>query len=215
MEKLSKEELQFIDNYLDNSDIIYADIRMEIIDHVASEIENRMQANNEATFYTIFKTYMVENKADLLKDNKKYIKSIENKNTKFIIKELLSFKALIVFVLLLFLSNNYLLNFKIMSPKHIFTIPFLLIIITTIIYFISFKIYKYSRFSGVERLGFLYYVLFQVFYFISMFIRNRIEDLNNVLVSALFALCITLIYVFVKVTITVIKTYRTQYKSIV
>lgn len=127
----------------------------------------------------------------------------------------MSFKALIVFVLLLFLSNNYLLNFKIMSPKHIFTIPFLLIIITTIIYFISSKIYKYSRFSGVERLGFLYYVLFQVFYFISMFIRNRIEDLNNVLVSALFALCITLIYVFVKVTITVIKTYRTQYKSIV
>lgn len=214
MVKLSKEELQFIDNYLDNSDVVYADIRMEITDHVASEIETKMKANSEATFYDVFKAYMVENKAELLNDNKRFIKTVVSQNTKLIFKELVSFKTIIVFMLLLFLSNNYLVDTIVMSTKHLFAIPIFLMAIIAFIYFIGSKITKLSRFSGVERLGFMYFVLFQFLNFISISFVSRTEDLNSIFISVIFALCITLIFVFVNVTITVIKTYKKQYKSI-
>lgn len=214
MVRLSKEELQFIDNYLDNSDVVYADIRMEITDHVASEIETKMKANSEATFYDVFKAYMVENKAELLNDNKRFIKTVVSQNTKLIFKELVSFKTIIVFMLLLFLSNNYLVDTIVMSTKHLFAIPIFLMVIIAIIYYGFSKLYKLSRFSGVERLGFMYSVLFQFFYFVSIIIQPRIEYLNSIIISIIFAICITLIYVFVKVTIQLMKTYFIKYKSI-
>lgn len=213
MPKLSKEELQFIDNYLNNSDIIHADIRMEITDHVASEIEYKMQTTKNASFYEVFKTYMVENKTDLFSDNKRYIKSVVNKNFKQLIKELVSIKTLIVFVSLLFLSKYYLVDSNIVSRKYLFQVPVIFILTSGILYFIGAKFYKYSRFSGVERMGAMYFLLVQGFHFFSMFIRHRIDDYNNVLVSSLFAMCITLIYVFVKVTVTIIISYSSKYKS--
>ena len=39
---LSKEELQFIDNYLENSGVIYMDVRLELTDHIASAIEEEL-----------------------------------------------------------------------------------------------------------------------------------------------------------------------------
>jgi uncharacterized RDD family membrane protein YckC len=41
---------------------------MELVDHVASAIEQELTANPEATFYDVFKQYMVENKKQLLKN---------------------------------------------------------------------------------------------------------------------------------------------------
>lgn len=35
MVKLEKENIRFIENYLEASDIFYADIRMEMTDHIA------------------------------------------------------------------------------------------------------------------------------------------------------------------------------------
>ncbi|WP_299382900.1 hypothetical protein [uncultured Lacinutrix sp.] len=207
MEKLKKEHLQFIDNYLDNSDIVYADIRMEMTDHVASEIENRMDADNESSFYDVFKVYMVENKADLLSDNKKYINSVVSRNSKLIFKELVCFKTLIVFLLLVFLLNNYLVGSIIISPKYLFAVPVFSVSIIGVVYFIGSKAFNLSRFSGVERLGFMYYILFQFLHMISIITQSRIESLNSLFVTALFALCITLIYVFVKVTIKVMSMY--------
>ena len=207
MEKLKKEHLQFIDNYLDNSDIVYADIRIEMTDHVASEIENRMEADKESSFYDVFKAYMIENKADLLSDNKKYINSVVSRNSKLIFKELVCFKTLIVFLLLVFLSNNYLVGSIIISPKYLFAVPVFLVSIIGVVYFIGSKVFNRSRFSGVERLGFMYYILFQFLHMISIVTQSRIESLNSLFVTALFALCITLIYVFVKVTIKVMSMY--------
>jgi len=38
--KLTKEEIQFIDYYLKNSGIKYWDVRLEMVDHIASKIES-------------------------------------------------------------------------------------------------------------------------------------------------------------------------------
>ena len=67
--KLSAENIKFIDNYLKNSEVIYYDIRMEMLDHVATAVELKMQAEN-IDFYDAFKSYMVVNKKEILKGNK-------------------------------------------------------------------------------------------------------------------------------------------------
>ena len=52
--KLTTENIQFIDNYLKNSEVIYYDIRVEMIDHVATAVEQKMEAEN-LDFYDAFK----------------------------------------------------------------------------------------------------------------------------------------------------------------
>mgnify|MGYP003609994852 FL=1 len=67
--KLTAENIQFIDNYLKNSEVIYYDIRMEMLDHVATAVEQKMEAEN-LDFYDAFKSYMVVNKKEILKGKK-------------------------------------------------------------------------------------------------------------------------------------------------
>lgn len=215
MAKLSKENLQFIDNYLDNSNIIYADIRMEMTDHVASEIETRMRENNEANFYTVFKSYMVENKANLLLQNKKFINVVVKQNTKLFFNELIAIKTVILFVSILLFSHYKLFNL-ILNKSLLFAIPLFSMVPIALIYFIGSKKYKYSRFSGVERLGFMFTVIFQSIHLISILIKPKIkEGSDNLLVSIAFSICIILIYVFVKITFKTIKKYLFKYKQIV
>lgn len=52
--RLSKENIQFIDNYLKNSGVSYFDIRMEMLDHVATAVEQKMTVEN-LDFYDAFK----------------------------------------------------------------------------------------------------------------------------------------------------------------
>ena len=67
--KLTPQNIQFIDNYLTNSEVIYYDIRMEMLDHVATAVEQKMEVEN-LDFYDAFKSYMVVNKKEILKGNK-------------------------------------------------------------------------------------------------------------------------------------------------
>ena len=75
---LSSENIKFIDNYLKNSEVIYYDIRMEMLDHVATAVEQKMEVEN-LDFYDAFKSYMVVNKKEILKGNKFW--SIYSKDT--------------------------------------------------------------------------------------------------------------------------------------
>jgi hypothetical protein len=68
--KLSKEDIVFIDTYLESNEVIYSDIRQEMLDHIATAIEEKMQLEQE-DFYNAFKSYMLVNKKAILKNNKK------------------------------------------------------------------------------------------------------------------------------------------------
>jgi hypothetical protein len=72
MEKLTLENIAFIDNYLKNSGVTYLDIRMEMTDHIASEIENRIEKGGKRGFYPIFKDYMLDHKTALLKNYNRF-----------------------------------------------------------------------------------------------------------------------------------------------
>ena len=65
--KLTKEEIQFIDTYLKSSGVLYADIRQEMVDHVATGVEQKM-GEEALDFYQAFKAYMRVHKKDLLKN---------------------------------------------------------------------------------------------------------------------------------------------------
>ena len=66
--RLTKDNIQFIDNYLKNSEVIYYDIRMEMLDHVATAVEQKMESEN-LDFYEAFKAFMAVNKSQLLQRN--------------------------------------------------------------------------------------------------------------------------------------------------
>lgn len=65
--KLTADNIKFIDSYLVNSGVKYIDIRMEMVDHIATALEQ-----TEGMFYDNFRKYMAEHKMQLLKANRNF-----------------------------------------------------------------------------------------------------------------------------------------------
>jgi len=215
MLQLDKEQIQFIDNYLDNSDVVYADIRMEMVDHVASGIEARIDAGDTRDFYYIFKDYMVENKRKLLDDNKRFLKSADKKILKAILKELAKPLTLIIFVLAFlgfYMAFNY-LDFKTFRFL-IFLIPFGTFLGFGLLYMVYSKYYGLERFSVVERLSFP----MLLFYHMSSFIFNishRTTEINKALwVIGIVSLSLTFLFVLIKISLSFAKTYQERFKNL-
>ena len=72
MEKLTPKEIRFIENYLKNSGVFFFDVRLEMTDHVASELEDRLSKKDSRGFYQEFKDYMRLHKKQLLKGMRHY-----------------------------------------------------------------------------------------------------------------------------------------------
>ena len=98
--KLSKENLQFIDTYLENSSVTFIDVRMELTDHVASAIEQELTENPTTTFYQVFKQYMIENKKILLDNTKKFANASFKKTCSLFLSRFISFKNIVLLVFL-------------------------------------------------------------------------------------------------------------------
>ena len=109
---LTKDNIKFIDNYLKNSEVIYYDIRMEILDHVATAVEQKMEAEN-VDFYDAFKSYMVVNKKEILKGNKEeglHFKEPLKKFGLFAIQPFQLFLAFITFLIVYFFTQYFGIN---------------------------------------------------------------------------------------------------------
>ena len=214
MQKLTKENIQFIENYLENSDVFYADIRMEMTDHIASAIEDEMNDGDQREFYYIFKDYMVENKARLIND-RNFIKSANKKVMRLLAKDLFTIKTLLVFLIVVLgfvtLFNN--VDFELFKTTAY--IPVFSIIPIAVIYYIMISIYKLNRFSVVERLAFPYIIIFQFVNIISLILKKQIDyGQNFYLLIGSLAIFVTLIYVLLKVSINVVLSYKKQFKNI-
>jgi len=216
MVTLDKEDIVFIENYLEHSDISYADIRMEMTDHVASEIEALMSAQN-TNFYDTFKTYMITNKATLLDANKQFIKAADQAIFKKLWVELIRIPTLLLYCTLVFLVHKVLLSMEVDALQNmISSLPILSMVPFCIIYVLALNIYKLPRFSGVERLGFLYVMSFQIINIMSTFPKFFVQSKDGFLmVSVVFALLITVNVLVIKITFQTIQEYRHGYKSII
>ena len=58
MDKLTKENIQFIDKYLVKRGVKYLDVRVELIDHLASEYEEKSQLSLIEDYLTTKHTFI-------------------------------------------------------------------------------------------------------------------------------------------------------------
>lgn len=209
--KLTRDQIHFIDTYLKNSEIEFIDVRMEMVDHVASEVEAKMTSEN-LDFYNAFKNYMVINKQVHLKDNKKFTKTTDLKVLKALGKLLLkpsSFVLLISFFALFKLIYNY---FDVTIILKVAPITILLSL--GVFYFISVRARKKERYSGLERIGLILVCITQLVQvlFNPSLQKNPLGsnlNLNIILVSFFLVLAIC----FVQLVLKYRKEYATLYKK--
>ncbi len=157
--RLSKDQIQFIDTYLKNSDILFADVRMEMVDHVAIAIEKDMQENNRS-FYDAFKSYMVCHKKELQKTNASFKWVADKKVFLKICKNLLHTFCITALVL----SFGFLKVLSISSSieKSLTFVPFGLLALIGMVYLVFFYRGGRIRFSGLERMGLFIFVFYEL-----------------------------------------------------
>lgn len=213
--KLTTKDIQFIDAYLENSDVIYADIRIEMVDHVASDIENRIEAGDTRDFYHVFKDYMIENKTQLLKNNKQFVKSADKKIWKALLQALLSPKT--PFLFLIYCIGFYLLylNFSlIMFRSFIVIIPLLGVVGFIFTYAIYQNINKLKRFSVVERLALPFLAFYQVTNIIFNFSKFSENSDSIFWVIVAVSLTLTLMSLLIIICIKLFKNYDKRFKNL-
>jgi hypothetical protein len=168
--RLTTDNIQFIDNYLRNSEVIYYDIRMEMLDHVATAVEQKMEVEN-IDFYDAFKSYMVLNKKEILKGNKFW--SIYSKDT------ILNFLKFLIHPLMILIGVSFYFFYENIEVTNyfseVFTIRNLFFVIMMILAFfqlIYFHLILKKRFFVLEKLG----GLLAIIYYLQMFFMNQHED---------------------------------------
>ena len=174
--KLSKENIQFIDNYLKNTEVIYYDIRMEMLDHISSAIEHKMELEN-LDFYDAFKEYMVVNKKDILKGNKEegglHFKEPLKKFGLFIIQPFQLVLALCVFLSVYFLTNYF-------GFKDFYEHYFWVIIISYLVFgFIHFLLTRKKKFYYIDKNFSILFLLYQI---CNLFYRSMNENILSAVV---------------------------------
>ena len=213
--RLEKEDIQFIDTYLENSDVVYADIRMEMVDHVASDIENRMEAGDTRSFYEVFKTYMVENKAQLLKDNKQFLKSADKKIWKTFLKAFLSPLTPLLFLISCIGFYALYLNCNIETFRLIISyVPLIGLSGFLLTYVVYHKVKSLKRFSVVERLAFPFLVFYQLPNLVFNF-SHQTKDFKTILwIIGFVSLILTIKILLVIISINLFKSYEKRFKNI-
>jgi len=213
--KLNAEEIKFIDTYLENSDVNFADIRMEMVDHVASAIESEMKAGDARAFYDIFKDYMVVNKATLLKNNKQFIRATDKKLLKLVFKTMLSWRGLVFYLVSFALLYALAMNLNQQKfHEWLSVLPILTFLTLGALYFGYFRILKLDRFSAIERMGFVYFMCFQVFHLVSIISKNAFEKLDGLYVLLFINFGLLIMFCIFFVTVRLIREYKLNYKVV-
>jgi hypothetical protein len=187
--KLTKENLQFIDTYLENSDVVYVDIRLEMVDHIATGVEEKMRSE-QIDFYDAFKNYMAHNKREIIKNNKDWNSFSWLEIKKFLLFLLNPVILLIGFLIYLIYKNININNYfgKDFTFNNLIFLGILFIVLFQIFYF---HVYLKKRFYAIEKTG---HVLIVIYYFKLFLVSNFIVEGKNNISSFVF-LFITIGYV--------------------
>ncbi|MGL2965378.1 hypothetical protein [Flavobacterium sp. XGLA_31] len=162
--KLSQEEIKFIDTYLVNNDVVYVDIRQEMLDHIASAVEQRMTTFN-LTFYDAFKSYMAIHKREIMKNNKRrwsFSWPVLKQFLLFLIRPyMVVLAALLGFFFVSVDANQF------FSPHFTFNHLIFVSIMTLSLFQLGyFYIYLKKRFYTIEKTGMILAVIYyaQIFF---------------------------------------------------
>ncbi|WP_141239627.1 hypothetical protein [Croceivirga radicis] len=150
IQHLDKDELNFIDNYLRNSGFDYLDVRLELIDHVASAIEKSME-EHDLEFYDAFKSYMVVNKKGLERNYELFKKRLQKTSFLVLGKEIITPKFLIFFCVAV--TVIYMWNKFSTDPFPYAQSVWIAIISAGLVYFFGTLPKKRYRISSLEMLA--------------------------------------------------------------
>lgn len=218
MTKLTKDQIQFIDTYLKKSDVIYDDIRLEMVDHVATAIETELSQDEDKEFYDVFKAFMVKHKKELLDSNKKFIKKSALKVAKHMLNVLVSAQgvftllitALVVFWMYTFLDAKYFYYTLDLAP-------FVVILIAMF----GIKVYRVNRkplkFSALHQLGFYALAFTQIYNAIfNPFVLSKNDNLSFSNTSIIvLSLLLFIALVFMLTAFQLSKSYAQKYRFII
>lgn len=178
--KLTKENIVFIDNYLQNSGVFYYDVRVEMLDHVATAVEKKMEEES-LDFYEAFKEYMMLNKKELLKNDKFW--------SRFSKETILNFLKFLIHPLQLIVGLGIYLVLKKISVFSFFSEDFTFrhffycaVIVFAVIQLLYFHLILRKRYYGLERLS----GVFALIYYLQIFLMPLADDKNPSLFVVLF-----------------------------
>ena len=204
--KLTPNNIQFIDNYLKNSEVIYYDIRMEMLDHVATAVEQKMEAEN-LDFYDAFKSYMVVNKKEILKGNKFW--SIYSKDT------ILNFLKFLLHPIMILIGVSFYFFYKNIEVTNYFSeeftirnLFFVIMIFLAFLQLIYFHLILKQRFFVLEKLG----GLLNIIYYLQMFLMNQHNDETpSILTLTIFSYILIAYVLYFAKEVYKFNTYKKQF----
>ncbi len=165
--KLSKENIQFIDTYLQNHDVFYVDVRFEMIDHIASAVEEKMQIEN-IDFYDAFKNFMILNKNEILKQNKDTSSFSFTEFKRFFVF-LLNPIAVIFAVIAYFILNTINIQNRNIDSFNFHSFFFIIVIIIAVFQILYFYFLLKKRFYAIEKNGQILFVV----YYLNLFLLSN------------------------------------------
>lgn len=185
---LSKENILFIDQFLQRNDVVYIDIRAEMTDHIATAVEEGMHSEG-LDFYEVFRNYVITNKKELFRMNKGiWWFSLEELKKYFRVLtkpvSLLMNLCLILFFVL-FRNHDFYLSFKENVPFY-FLVAFLFVSVLNVIYF---WIIRRERYFFIERNS----IVLMILYWINLVLLRPFatdHNFSDVLIIGFFCLCV-------------------------
>jgi hypothetical protein len=204
--KLTSQNIQFIDNYLKNSEVIYYDIRMEMLDHVATAVEQKMKAEN-LDFHDAFKNYMVANKKEILKGNKLWpgiSKDILLNFLKFLFQPIMILIGVSIYV---FFKNVEVSSY--FSESFTFK-DFLFVILISLALFkiVYFRVVLKQRFYMIEKI----FGLLNIIYYSQMFFLNqRNDETLSVFTISIFSYLLIAYLIYFTKQVYKFNTYKKQF----
>lgn len=200
--KITKENIQFIDNYLQQSDVIFVDVRSEITDHIASAVEAKMKEES-LDFYDAFKDYMILNKKEILKANNKNFSYFKNANISFSKTLYKPYNLFFIVLLVLFFRYSALYYDKNQILEVIHNALFIsTLTIAAVMTIYSFVIIR-KRYLCLENLSF---VLLAIYYFNLFFNGFLMGDFYGNTFS--IGITVFLLYAFIIFSFKTIRKFR-------
>lgn len=171
--ELTVKDIAFIDLWLESIGVEYIDIRYEMTDHIASEMENR-----KGDFYDNLRDYMALNKNRQMEQNKYFSGLAAKKAMGMLLKTFIRPVVFLVFVVLLLIVNVLLAKYS-NSVENVLLYTNLTLIVVFSAYI---KIYKQKfKFSGPEKL--MRYASSMHFAFLFLMIAIQELETDNAMVN--------------------------------
>ena len=216
--KLNQDQIHFIDTYLQNSEVIYKDVRLEMADHVASGIEQEWAKHQNESFREVFKSYMVTNKKQLLDDfkafRKKTTKRLFLELGKAMIKPVSLLLGLLVFMVF-FYSQELIYNAFGNLYTHWKAISLVVVILLVLVWYVSKRFIVKDSYIAIEQLMWvLIFLHYGASFVLDIIIGFIPEGYKNIVTLVLSVIYVMLFINFIKVLRSHIIYYKNKYQNV-